>query len=147
MKALNITRCFQQLCATLKRSVALPSTSTSLRAPPRRSFASTTEPAGFFKLPRELRDQVYDSLYYDYESEEHRANHGRVTISITCVCKTLYPIRKARLISRQLKDEYEQRMPFERYYAQQRVPNMPSVYVVQCYVPAWPCGPPSWCAA
>lgn len=39
LKTLNITRCFQQLCATLKRSVALTSTSTSRCAPPRRSFA------------------------------------------------------------------------------------------------------------
>jgi hypothetical protein len=76
------------------------------------SAANTTpETIGFFSLPRELRDDIYDLLYLE---DEHKPNgldkaeiikgkkHGYMVYTQTSILP-------ARLVSRQFKSEYEER--------------------------------------
>jgi hypothetical protein len=55
---------------------------------------------GFFSLPRELRDQIYELAW---------ENHQQLTAEVILYCRT--PIPTLRLVSRQFKDEYDQKAP------------------------------------
>jgi hypothetical protein len=58
------------------------------------------EATGFFSLPRELRDQIYEMAW---------ENHQQLTAEVILYCRT--PIPTLRLASRQFQNEYGQKAP------------------------------------
>lgn len=68
---------------------------------------SARGPTGFFKLPRELRDEIYDLVFENYWTESKDAN----IIGARYIFKARTPLPLPRLISRQFKREYDQRFP------------------------------------
>lgn len=62
------------------------------------------EPIGFFTLPRELRDQIYGMVW-----QEHHRKFKDLEVVVRAV------IPRVRLVSRQLKSEYDQSSPVNSF--------------------------------
>jgi hypothetical protein len=77
------------------------------------SPASTDdETTGFFTLPREIRDSIYDFMYLEGEQKPDGLNKAQIIEGreFGSIVHTRTPIPQARLVSRRFKSEYEERL-------------------------------------
>lgn len=77
-----------------------PSIATHYPDPSPNMTEQSDEATGFFSLPRELRDEIYEMA---------GENHQKVSAEVIIYFRT--PIPSLRLVSRQFKTEYDQKAP------------------------------------
>lgn len=85
---------------------------TSDKAEPASSTAIVSEEmVGFFKLPRELRDAIYDLLFVGDEHEPYAVDKAQITEGVILAYATNVhaSVPQARLLSRRFKADYGQR--------------------------------------
>jgi hypothetical protein len=76
------------------------------------SAASTDdETTGFFTLPREIRDSIYDFMYLEGEQKPDGLNKAQIIegSDFGFIVHTRTPVPQARLVSRRFNSEYEER--------------------------------------
>lgn len=73
------------------------------------NLPTSDAPAGFFKLPRELRDEIYGMMYHEIEQKVCKSRSD--TDEDMFIIHARAPVPQLRLLSRQFKRAYDENCP------------------------------------